>query len=96
MLLHKLKDAKVTGKVGMWIAAFLNCNHRKQAVSVDGIMSELSSVISGVPQGTVIAPVLFLLMISDIARGVSPSTRVSSFVDDTRMKRSIKQEDIDC
>jgi ribonuclease P/MRP protein subunit RPP40 len=68
VLLHKLKDAKVTGKVGMWIAAFLNCNHRMQAVAVEGIMSSLSPVISGVPQGTVIAPVLFLLMVSDIGR----------------------------
>ena len=96
VLLHKLNDAKVTGKVGMWIAAFLNSNHRKQAVSVDGITSELSTLISGVPQGTVIAPVLFLLMISDIARGVSPSTRVSSFVDDTRVKKGVTDENNDC
>ena len=48
------------------------------------------------PQGTVIAPVLFLLMISDIAREVSPSTRVSSFVDDTRVKRGIKDVATDC
>ena len=37
-----------------------------------------------------IAPVLFLLMIADIARGVSSSTRVSSSVNDTRVKRTIK------
>ena len=43
-----------------------------------------------------VAPVLFLLMISDIAREVSPSTRVSSFVDDTRVKRGIKDVALDC
>ena len=43
-----------------------------------------------------IAPVLFLLMISVIAREVSPSTRVSSFVDDTRVKRGIKDVATDC
>ena len=91
-----MKEANVTGKVGVWIAAFLNSDHRKQAVSVEGTMSALSPVISGVPQGTVIAPVLFLLMISDIAREVSPSTRVSSFVDDTRVKRGIKDVATDC
>ena len=96
VLLHKLKNAKVGGKVGTWLAAFLDSNCRKQAVAVDGIMSSLSPVISGVPQGTVVAPVLFLLMISDIAREVSPSTRVSSFVDDTRVKRGIKDVALDC
>ena len=58
------------------------------AVAVEGVMSSLSPVISGVPQDTVIAPVLFLLMISVIAREVSPS--VLSFVDDTSVKRGIK------
>ena len=80
----------------MWLAAFLDSKHRQQAVVVDGVISELSPVISGVPQGTVTAPVLFLLMIADIAQGVSPLTRVSSFVDDTRVKRCIKDPVTDC
>ena len=92
-MLHKLKEAGVTGKVGMWMAAFLDSKHRQQAVVVDGTISALSQVISGVPQGTVTAPVLFLLMIADIAHGVSPTTRVSSFVDDTRVKKSINNAD---
>ena len=66
VLLHKLKNAGVTGKVGKWIAAFLDSNYRKQAVAVEGVFSALSPVVSGVPQGTVIAPILFLLMIADI------------------------------
>ena len=96
VLLHKMKEAGIMGKVGMWMAAFLDPNHRQQAVVVDGTMSALSQVISGVPQGTVTAPILFLLMISDIAEGVSPNTRVSSFVDDTRVKRCIKDPNTDC
>ena len=96
VLLHKLKDAGITGKVGSWIAAFLDSKHRQQAVAVDGVFSTLSPVISGVPQGTVTAPVLFLLMIADIARGVSPDTGVSSFVDDTRVKRAISDNVADC
>ena len=96
MLLHKLKESGIHGKVGMWLAAFLDSKHRQQAVVVDGVISELSPVISGVPQGTVTAPVLFLLMIADIAHGVSPLTRVSSFVDDTRLKRSIQDPAKDC
>ena len=123
VMLHKMKSAKITGKVGIWMAAFLNPNIRKQAVMVEGALSPLSLVLSGVPQGTVMAPVIFLLMIADIARGVSspPHTlltpeqsqdseepencvreqegsysRVSSFVDDTRVNKMIKDHNVDC
>ena len=63
---------------------------------VEGRVSSLSPVISGVPQGTVLGPVLFLLHISDIAKGVSASTKTSSYVDDTRATRSIKNTQSDC
>ena len=36
VLLHKLRDSKVFGKVGCWLWAFLNSAHRQQAVVVDG------------------------------------------------------------
>ena len=96
VLLHKLRDGKVLGKVGCWLAAFLDSTHRKQAVVVEGRVSDLSPVISGVPQGTVLGPVLFLLHISDIAKGVSAGTSTTSYVDDTRATRSIKDKKADC
>ena len=43
-----------------------------------------------------LGPILFLLHIADIARGVSPSTRTSSYVDDTRVSRSISEPASDC
>ena len=72
VLLHKLREAKVLGKTGCWLAAFLNSATRQQAVVVEGRISALSPVISGVPQGTVLGPILFLLHIADIARGFHP------------------------
>ena len=73
----------------MWLSAFLSAEHRRQAVALDGerpgtiVFSALSPVVSGVPQGTVVAPLLFILMIADIARGIPTlarnQTRVSSF-----------------
>ena len=76
VLLHKLRDCGIKGKVACWIAAFLDSNSRQQAVVVDGRVSSLTPVISGVPQGTVLGPILFLIHILDIA-------------DDTRVQRGI-------
>ena len=61
VLLHKLRDAKILGKTGKWLASFLDSRKRQQAVAVDGEISDLSPVVSGVPQGTVLGPVIFLL-----------------------------------
>ena len=96
VLLHKLRDGKVLGKVGCWLGAFLNSDCRQQAVVVEGRISASSPVISGVPQGTVFGPILFLLHISDIARGVSAGTNTTSYVDDTRVSRSIIDSQADC
>ena len=49
VLLHKLRDGKVLGKLGCWLAAFLDSANRQQAVVVEGRVSALSPVISGVP-----------------------------------------------
>ena len=96
VLLHILKDSKVLGKVGVWIGKFLDSSARQQAVAVEGRLSALSPVISGVPQGTVLGPILFLLHISGIAKEVSQQSTVSSYVDDTRVTRSITNPDVDC
>ena len=95
VLLHKLKECGVRGKVGCWLAAFLDSSVRKQAVGVDGRLSSLSPVTSGVPQGTVLGPILFLIHIANMGKDVSPATSISSFADDTRLKRGISSEE-DC
>ena len=89
VLLHKLRECQISGRVGCWIAAFLDSSSRKQAVVVDGRVSDLSPVLSGVPQGTVLGPVLFLVHIAGIADSLSADTDASSFADDTRILRGI-------
>ena len=91
VLLHKLRAFGIHGKIGIWLAAFLR--DRYQSVVVEGRKSSYSAVTSGVPQGTVLGPVLFLVLISDIDKGTSADTRVRSFADDTRASRPIKTSD---
>ena len=89
VLLHKLRDFGICGKVGTWLAEFLR--NRYQIVVTDGIQSVRESVTSGVPQGTVLGPVLFLVLIADIAKGTDNHTQITSFADDTRASRQINK-----
>ena len=95
VLLHKLKKCQVSGRVGCWIASFLDSTSRQQAVVVDGQVSELCPVTSGVPQGTVLGPILFLVHIAGIAESISAGTEASSFADDTRVMRGVSSV-VDC
>ena len=90
VLLHTLKTCGVLGRVGLWLAAFLDPKSRMQAVGVDGCISPLVSVESGVPQGTVLGPILFLLHIRGINANLSQGTFASSFADDTRVLRGTR------
>ena len=63
-----------------WIHSFLN--GRCQFVKIAGTCSPASCVISGVPQGSVLGPVLFFVYINDICDVVSTSVTVKLFADD--------------
>lgn len=100
LLLHKLSKLNIDQDVLSWIRAFLN--NRSQFVSVNNTSSSPAPVTSGVPQGSVLGPLLFLIFINDLPSCVSSS--ISLFADDCVLYREITntsdvailQSDLDC
>ena len=88
ILIRKAKLLGITGKLGRWVNCFLS--GRQQIVIVNGRKSQISDVISGVSQGTVLGPLLFLIYISDISIGVKANMKV--YVDDTKLKKGVESE----
>ncbi len=80
-LLKKIKALGIDGKVLAWIAAFLN--NRRQCVVVNGSASNWTNVMSGVPQGSVIGPILFIIFINDMPNHIS--NFISLFADDAKL-----------
>ena len=88
-LMEKLKFYGIRGKCNTWISDFLT--DRTQAVVVDGERSYEARVTSGVPQGSVLGPSLFLLYINDIAEELDSTVRL--FADDTIVYLAVKNSD---
>ena len=86
ILLEKVKKHKISGKIGKWIKEFLS--ERKFRVVANGCMSDEGDVLSGVPQGTVLAAILFVIMISDIDEKIKECI-LRSFADDTRVSKKV-------
>jgi len=84
-LLLKLSKYGLTGKLHQWIKNFLTT--RQQRVIVNGASSKWNHVISGVPQGTILGPLLFLLYINDLPAQLD--TTMKLFADDAKVYNSI-------
>ena len=86
LLLHKLKTFGFNNKLLNWFTDYLS--ERSQTVIVEGKQSENLPVTSGVPQGSILGPLIFILYVNDISDGCSST--VSSFADDVKIFRKIK------
>ena len=87
ILFGKLHHYGIKGNLLRWIEEFLD--GRTQSVLVDGTKSTEEAVLSGVPQGTVLGPLMFLLYINDMPSQVQRDTRCRLFADDSLLYRVI-------
>ena len=87
-LCSKLFHYGIRGTLLSWINDFLT--GRTQRVLVDGCCSDDTSVTSGVPQGTVLAPLLFLMFINDLPENIASSIKL--YADDVLIYRTIESE----
>ena len=89
ILLYKVSHYGITGKYLEWIKCFLQ--NRVQTVSVEGTLSYPTPVISGVPQGSVLGPLLFIIYINDLPDVVQFSD-ILTFADDTKVVAEVVGE----
>jgi len=82
ILLQKLYGYGIRGIVHEWFRSYLS--NRKQFVSINNIDSDLDNINCGVPQGSVLGPLLFLIYVNDIANA-SPNSGIRLFADDTNV-----------
>lgn len=88
-LLIKLKNLNLDEKIVKWIQDYLH--DRVQRVIIRGVQSEWLEVYSGVPQGSVIGPILFLIYINDIHDEIE--SKLNIFADDTKMMNRVGDEE---
>ena len=87
ILLQKLKSIGIDGKVNHWLQSFLS--NRQQFVLVNGVKSRPEDVKSGVPQGTVLGPLLFIIYINDITEEIKHCS-IKIFADDSKLIKSVE------
>ena len=89
-LLNKLKGYNITGPILNWISSFLS--DRYQFVKINNSCSSKLKVTSGVPQGSVLGPTLFVFFINDLPNVVF-DTSIKIFADDTKAYKEIRNND---
>ena len=88
-LLAKLKNLGIVGKIGAWLGSFMM--GRQHAVKVGDKISAWIDVTSGIPQGSVIGPLLFLIMIGDLGEDVGAGdAKILKYVDDTKGMKGVR------
>ena len=82
--MNKLRSFNIDGDLLLWFEDYLR--NRKQRVAIDGVYSSWRDVLAGVPQGSILGPLLFLIFVNDIVDNIVTIIRL--FADDTSLAHS--------
>ena len=87
-LIQQVKSFGIKGEALQWIEAFLS--NRRQRVRVNGKLSGFKPVLSGVPQGSILGPILFTIFVNDIPEEIN--NIISMYADDTKIYAAIASD----
>ena len=86
-MVNKLKNFGISGTLLNWFEDYLSNRH--QRVTMLGKTSHPLPVLSGIPQGSILGPLLFLLYVNDLPQATSSSS-IAMYADDTKCYRTVR------
>jgi len=92
-LLNKIKSYNINQRLILWIQGFL-CS-RKQSIRVNGEFSSWFDVVSGIPQGSILGPLLFLVYINDLPElcaSQDDSSKLYLYADDAKISKVVSKK----
>jgi hypothetical protein len=91
LLLLKLNSYGISGSLLSWFSSYLT--DRYQRVVLDGVYSDWLPITSGVPQGSILGPLLFLVYVNDLPSYTNSQSTIALFADDSKLYKSINLPD---
>ena len=88
LLIMKLESYGISGSILLWFCSYLS--GRQQRVVIEGHSSDWLPVISGVPQGSILGPLLFLVYINDTPSYIHQDSSIALYADDSKLFHPIQ------